>query len=204
MPVGMVLNRKSDPSSDAIQVPMWIPPPPGSGIELTISIFFRPANRLSSKALAAALDCVELSGSPLRSTRPVAGREGDCPSVPLVFVIEQDFTLRPSLKMRAWNTQRQKDINLIAHAARKSGNPDSAGCLRTEDGHLRQAGFDPIVTNWSRTLHSRRQAHLIYPHVGTASVVEWTRMWLSLCFLKLRRDDHKRNFCVCSADKRYQ
>src|SRR5271168_325589 len=59
----MLLNRKSDPSSHSIQVPIWIPPsPPGRGMELTTSIRLRPANRRSSKALAVARDCGEPSG----------------------------------------------------------------------------------------------------------------------------------------------
>jgi hypothetical protein len=37
-------------------------------------------------------------------------------------LIEEDFTLRLSLKTREWNTQRQKDINQISHQARESGN----------------------------------------------------------------------------------
>jgi hypothetical protein len=62
IPGGRLLNRMSLPSPPSVQVPMRIPPSPlGRGIEQTMSIRFRAANRRSSKALAAARDWLEPS-----------------------------------------------------------------------------------------------------------------------------------------------
>jgi hypothetical protein len=80
-------------------------------------------------------------------------------------LIEKDLTLRLSLKTREWNTQRQKDINAIAHEARRRGNASYyyPALIEYEEKHINERAewsYKTCCEVWE--IQGQKKSHAFY------------------------------------------